>query len=105
MDIENIVIERAHPTEKKKKNRSRPIVAQSSFFKDNINILKNCKKLKSTRFSIAEGFSKETAAICREKWHEVLVNRGEGMISYLNYHAVIYKQNVQQFDFFFFFSY
>ena len=50
MDIENVVIERAHRTGKKNKNRSRPIVAQFSFYKDKINILKNRKKLKNTRF-------------------------------------------------------
>ena len=68
MDIENVVIERAHRTGKKNKNRSRPIVAQFSFYKDKMNILKNCKKLKNTRFSIFEDFCRETAAIHKEKW-------------------------------------
>ena len=95
MDIENVVIERAHRTGKKNKNRSRPIVAQFSFYKDKMNILKNCKKLKNTRFSIYEDFSRETAAIRKEKWQEVLANREKGMISYLNYRTVICKQRVQ----------
>ena len=67
MDIENVIIERAHRAGKKNKNRSQPIVAQFSFYKDEMNILKNCKKLKSTRFSIFEDFSGETAAIRKEK--------------------------------------
>ena len=46
MHIENVVIERAHQTRKKNKNTSRPIVAQFSFYKDKMDILKNCKKLK-----------------------------------------------------------
>ena len=75
MDIENVVIERAHWTRKKIKNRLQPIVAQFSFYKDKMNILKNSKKLKSTRFSIFEDFSRETAAICKEKGQEVLANR------------------------------
>ena len=96
IDIENVVIERAHRTEKKKnKNRSRPIVAQFSNYKDKMNILKNCKKLKNTRFSIFEDFSRETAAIRKEKWQEVLANREKGMISYLNYRTVICKQRVR----------
>ena len=61
MDIENVVIKRAHRTGKKNKNRSLPIVAQFSFYKDKMNILNNCKKLKNT------GFSRETAAIRQEK--------------------------------------
>ena len=95
MDFGNVVIEREHRTGKKKnKNRSQPIVAQFSFYKDKMNILKNCKKLKNTRFSIYDDFSRETAAIHKEKWQEVLVNREKGMISYLNYHTVICKQKV-----------
>ena len=94
MDIESVVIERTHRTGKKSKNRSRPIVAKFSFYKDKMNILKNCKKLKSTRFSIFEDFSRETAAIRKEKQQEVLANREIGMISYLNYRTVVYKQRV-----------
>ena len=41
IDIENVVIERAHRTGKNNKSRSRPIFAQFSFYKDNMNILKN----------------------------------------------------------------
>ena len=52
MDIENVVVERAHRTGKKNRNRSRPIVAHFSFYKNKMIILKNCKNLKNTRFSI-----------------------------------------------------
>ena len=41
VDIENVVIKRAHQTGKKNKNRFRPIVAQFSFYKDKMNILNN----------------------------------------------------------------
>ena len=94
MDIENVFIERAHRTRKKNKNRSQLIVAQFSFYKDKMNILKNCKKLKNTRFSIFEDFSRERAAIRKEKWQEVLANRKKGM-TYLNYRTVICKQRVR----------
>ena len=95
MKIENIIIERTHRTGKKNKNRSRPIAAQFSFYKDKMNILKNCKKLKNTRFSIFEDFSRDTAAIRKEKWQEVLANREKCMISYLNYRTVICEQRVR----------
>ena len=67
VDIEIVVIEQLHRTGKKSKNRLRPIVAQFSFYKDKMNILKNCKKLKNIRFSIFEEFSRETAAIRKKK--------------------------------------
>ena len=95
MVIENVVIERVHRTGKKNKNRSRPIVAQFSFYEDKMNILKNCKKLKNTKFSIFEDFSRETAAIRNEKWQEVLANREKAMISYLSYGTVLCKQRVR----------
>ena len=47
MGIENVVFERGHQTGTKNKNRSQPIVAQFSFYKDKMNILKKFKKLKT----------------------------------------------------------
>ena len=41
IDIKNVIIEPAHQSGKKNKNRLRPIVAQCSIYKDKINILKN----------------------------------------------------------------
>ena len=95
MDIKNVITERAHQTGKKYKNRLRLIVAQFSFYKGEMNILKNCKKLEKTRFSIFEDFSRETAVIYKEKWREIFANREKGMISHLNYCIVICKQRVQ----------
>ena len=50
MNIENVFIEQAHRTGKKNKNRSRLIVAQFSFYKGKMKILKNCKNLKTQYF-------------------------------------------------------
>ena len=36
-DIENVVVEQAHQTGKKNKNRLQPIVAQFSFYKEKMN--------------------------------------------------------------------
>ena len=53
------------------------------------------KKLKGINFSIFEDFSKETASIRKEKWKEVLKNRKDGKISYLQYKTVICKERPQ----------
>ena len=45
MDIEYFAMQKAYQTGKKNKNRLRPIVAQFSFYKDKINILKDFKKI------------------------------------------------------------
>ena len=45
-------MEQAHRNGKKNKKRSWPIGARFSFYKGKMNILKNCKNLKNTGFSI-----------------------------------------------------
>ena len=49
-----------------------------------MNILNSCEKLKNANISEFEDFSREIAAVSKEKWQEVLANRKKGMISYLN---------------------
>ena len=87
MDTSNIIIERTHCVGEKPDDK-----IQFSFYKDEINSLKNCKKLKETKISIFEDFSQETMQIRKEKWKEVLANRKQGKISYLQYRSVICKE-------------
>ena len=88
MDASTITIERAHRVEEKSNDKERAIVVQFSFYKDKINILRNCKKLKGTKIYIFEDFSQETMQIRKE----VLANRKQGKISYLQYRSVICKE-------------
>ena len=74
MDTSEIWIERAHRVGEKKRGQERQIVVQFNSYKNKLDILRNCKKLKGTNFSIFEDFSKETASIRKEKWKEVLKN-------------------------------
>ena len=92
MDTSNITIERAHRVGEKSNDKEGAIVVQFSFYKDKINILRNFKKLKGTKISIFEDFSQETMQIRKEKWKEVLANRKQGKISYLQYRSVICKE-------------
>ena len=78
-------MERMHHVGEKLKDKERAIVVQFSFYKDQINIIRNCKTLKGTKISIFEDFSPETVQIHKEKWKEVLVaNRKQSKISYLH---------------------
>ena len=92
MDTSNIYIERAHRVGEKSNDKERAIVVQFSFYKDKINILRNCKKLKGTAISIFEDFIQETMQIRKEKLKEVLANRKQAKISYLQYKSVICKE-------------
>ena len=92
IDTSSITIERAHRVGEKSKDKERAIAVQFSFYKDKINILRNCEKLKGTKISIFEDFSQETMQIRKEKWKEVLANRKQGKILYLQYGSVICKE-------------
>ena len=68
------------------------MLVQFSFYKDKENIIRNCKKLKGTKISIFEDFSREAMQIRKEKWKEVLPNRKQGRISYIQYRSVTGKE-------------
>ena len=82
MDTSNITIERAYRVGEKSNDKERAIVVQFSFYKDKIN----------TKISIFEDFSQETMQIHKEKWKEVLANKKQGKILYLQYRSVIYME-------------
>ena len=73
MDTSDIWIERAYRAGEKKRGQERQIVAQFNSYKNKLDILRNCRKLKDTNFSVFEDFSKETASIRKEKWREVVI--------------------------------
>ena len=66
MDTSEIWIECAHPVGEKKRGQERQIAVQFNSYKNKLDILRNCKKLKGTNFSLFEDFSKETASIRKE---------------------------------------
>ena len=59
MDTDNIIIERTHRFGKNDKNNSkpRPIVVQFNNYRDEVKILKNCKKLKNSGLSASENLN------------------------------------------------
>ena len=83
LDTTEIWIECAHRVGEKKNSQERQIVVQFKSYKNKRDILRNCKKLKGTKFLVFEDLRKETASIRMEKWKEVLKNRKNGKISYL----------------------
>ena len=96
MDTSEIWIERAHRVGgEKKRGEERQIVVQFNSYKNELDILRNGKKLKGTNFSIFEDFSKGTPSIRKKKWKELLKSRKDGKISYLEYKTVICKKRAQ----------
>ena len=67
MDTSNITIELAYRIGEKSNDKESAIVVQLSFYKDKINILKNCKKFKRTKISIFKDFSPRCNANSKRK--------------------------------------
>ena len=95
IDTSEIWIERAHRVGEKTNGQERQVVVLFNSYKNKLDILRNCKRLKGTNFSVFENFSKETASIRKEKWKEVPKNRQNGKISSLQYKTVICKERAQ----------
>ena len=100
LDINNVVIERAHRVkayspEKKnsKKLRPRTVVCKLLIsFVDKARIIKNSHRLKGTSYYLKEDFSKETLAYRKELWEKVKALRKEGKITYLNYESIVVRE-------------
>ena len=59
MDTSEIWIECAHRVREEKRGQERQIVVQYNIYKNKLDILRNCKELKSTNFSAFKNFSKK----------------------------------------------
>ena len=92
MDTSNIIIERAHRVGQKSNDKERAIVVQFSFYKDKLIFSENVRSLRELKFPYLKIFSQETMQIRKEKWKEVLANRKQSNISYLQYRNVICKE-------------
>ena len=84
MDTSKIWTESAHRIGEEKRGQGKQIVVQFDSYKNNLVILRNCKKLKGTNFSVFQNFRKENASIGKmEKWKEVL--KIQRMVRFLTY--------------------
>ena len=90
IDCKDVVIERAHRAGTTNTDRKpRAIVAKFLSYQDKIQILRNCKKLKGTPYCVYEDFSKETVELRKKLWKQVLINRDNRKVSFLNYRTIV----------------
>ena len=94
---DEIKIERAHRTKKRRnsktKNQPRTIVVRLQNYKDKVTILRNAKKLKGSNVYINEDFCQETLDYRKELWKEVKRLRNEeDKIAYLQYRSIVVKR-------------
>lgn len=93
LSLDNIEIERAHRTGKRKGDgKPRTIILKLLRFKDKERILRHASQLKDTNIYINEDFSQATRDIRRGLWEEVRKLRREGKYAVLQYDR-IYQRN------------
>ena len=96
LDLENINIERAHPS-KRKTSDSKPriIVCKPLSYKQKKEVLKNVKKLKGSDIFVNENFCLEKIQRRKEFWEEVKRLRSEGLsdphFAFSNYWSIVVK--------------
>ncbi|XP_049514213.1 LOW QUALITY PROTEIN: uncharacterized protein LOC125941275 [Dermacentor silvarum] len=61
-------IDRIHRLGKKLSGRTPPVILRVADYRDKINVLQNCSKLKDTDYSISEDFSKRVQGIRKKLW-------------------------------------
>ena len=102
LDIENVVIERAHRVRRNNDNNENndqtrkplTVVAKLLYFKDKQDILHEAKSRKIRNFYFKEDFSRETLAIKKGLWNEVIrLREEEGKFAVINYDR-IYPQSL-----------
>ncbi|XP_075741104.1 uncharacterized protein LOC142789271 [Rhipicephalus microplus] len=91
-------IERIHRLGKKIPERNRPVILKVGDFRDKTKILKNCRNLKGTQFSISEDYSKRVVEIRKQLWISSADERAKGanvklIIDKLKVNNVLYGWN------------
>ena len=71
--------------------RSSPSQEQLFVDKDKENILQNSKKLKNAGFHTYKDFCKVTMELWKSFWEEVLGDRQQNKIAYINYRPVVVR--------------
>ncbi|KAH7980702.1 hypothetical protein HPB49_018384 [Dermacentor silvarum] len=74
----NVAIERIHRIGRPMEGRCQPVIYKLVAGRDKPNILKNCKKLKGTAYSISEDFSQRIQLIRKKLWAAAAEHRKKG---------------------------
>lgn len=91
MDIQNVIIERAHRVGKPKPQKSRPIVAKFLNYKDREAVLYNARNLRGTSLYVREDLSDRVLEKRRAQIHLLKEARVKGKIAFFNYDRLVIK--------------
>lgn len=99
--IKTAGIERIHRLGRRKATgspKNRPVILKLLDYRDKDNILKNCKKLKGTEYSISEDFSPVVREIRRKLWERTKEHRDQKDKVFLSYDKVRINNRLYTWD-------
>jgi len=91
LNVQDVVIERAHRVGRQKNAEPRPIVLKLLSYKDKELVLEKRKLLKDTSCYVSEDFSKETFEIRRRLWQKVREERRNGKYATVKYDQIVVR--------------
>lgn len=71
-------IERIRRLGRKIENKMRPVILKFLDHRDKASIMKACSKLKGSRYSVSEDFSKKVREIRKQLWNSALEKKSNG---------------------------
>lgn len=86
--IKTAGIERIHRLGRKQatdNSKHRPVILKLVDYRDKVNILSNCKKLKGTEYSISEDFSPAVREVRKKLWERTKEHRDQKVKVFLSY--------------------
>nr|XP_054931791.1 uncharacterized protein LOC129387103 [Dermacentor andersoni] len=78
LGVETKSIERIHRIGKQSEGRVRPVIMKFMDYREKEKVMRNCKKLKGTSFSINNDYSKETVDLRKKLWESSAPDRAKG---------------------------
>ncbi|XP_049266808.1 uncharacterized protein LOC125756318 [Rhipicephalus sanguineus] len=78
LNIRDVPFQRIHRIGKPSANKCRPVIIKLLDGRDKGKILKNCRKLRNSEFSICEDFSPRVQQIRKKLWDSARTNRDKG---------------------------
>lgn len=89
LEVDVKTIERLHRVGRRVSHKDRPVILKVYDYREKIDILRNCRKLKGTAFSVSEDFCDRTRDVRKKLWESAKDERNQGSSVRLVYNKLI----------------
>ncbi|CAN7941741.1 unnamed protein product [Ixodes hexagonus] len=98
MGVNVASVERIHRLGRKAANKSRPVIIKFFDYNEKMLLMKNAPKLKGTKISVSEDYSRRVQEIRKQLWQTVKDNRTQDDKVFLRYDKLILNNDVYAWD-------